>query len=117
LFLKIQEDDVKVHLPVSLHDEENEIKLDLNIGIRDPYNNKTAPIKLSFTFNQNNDTVKGISEEIISAFNIDFKYSESLITLIKKKLIERLDEDSTRKDLRKDRNNNLYFTKSVEEKH
>lgn len=116
-FLKIQEDDVKVHLPVSLKDDENEIKLDINIGIRDPYNNKTAPIKISFLFNQNNDTVKSISEEIISVFKIDPKYSESLTTLIKKKLIDRLDEDSNKKDLRKDKNNNLYFTKSVENKH
>ena len=76
-----------------------------------------SSIKISFLFNQNNDTVKSISEEIISVFKIDPKYSESLTTLIKKKLIERLDEDSNKKDLRKDKNNNLYFTKSVENKH
>lgn len=114
-FLKIQEDDAKVHLPVCLKSDEEEIKIEVNIGFRDPCNNKTAPAKISFFFNLHSDTVKSVCEEIMTVFKIDPKYSESLFAIVRKKLAERSEEDN-KKDLRKDKNN-LYYMKSNEDKH
>ena len=130
-FLIIEENDDKVHLPVSLKPEDeispipnksdkdqdtptimdvqslqneteyeqNEIKIELKIGFRDLVARKIVPTKIDFIYNTLNDTPEGITEEIITTFNVDSSYSSMLSKIIRDKIIENFKENEFEKEI------------------
>lgn len=112
-FLVIDENDGKVHLPVSLkmeeetgkeksekekekeqtiekgkEERENEVKIELKIGFREPTTQKIFSTKIDFSYNLNYDSPEGISNEIITNFSIDPSYFKSISQLVREKVLD-----------------------------